>query len=107
MYEEEATEHQAGLFGLKLEEMPDEVIEIWDVNLPAYEWFSSIGSQWRYGMNGPTGLDYTACESTARMMGFKKKQIREMFPDLQVMENEALLTIREIMDNANDSGTPD
>lgn len=86
--------------------MPDEVIEVWDINIPVYDWFSHVSSQWRYGMNGPTGLDYTACEATARMLGYKKKQVLDMFPDLMVMENEALTTIREIMEkNANDSGT--
>jgi hypothetical protein len=41
--------------------------------------------------------------SVGKMLGFKNKQINEMFPDLQVMENEALITMGENQKDANNS----
>lgn len=97
------SEHQASLFGLTLDEIPPEEIEVWDVNWPAFTLFHSLSTQWRVGMGGAIGLDYTAVQSTAKMLGFKKKEIQDMFSDIQVMENEALLTMGENKKNGNDS----
>ena len=103
MYEKEADAHQAGLFGLNLEEIPVEIIEVWDINWDVFSIFHSMSTQWRVGMGGCTGLDYSAIPVVAKMMGFKNKDIQHMFPDIQVMENEALITMGENRENANDS----
>jgi len=103
MYEREANAHQAGLFGLKLDEIPPEIIEVWDINWPVFSIFHSMSTQWRVGMGGATGLDYSAIPVVAKMLGFKKKDIQDMFPDIQVMENEALITMGENKEDANDS----
>lgn len=89
------------MFGLELEEIPVEEILIWDINLPVFNVFSALMTQWRIGMNGATGLDYNVIPVVGKMMGYKKKQINEMFHDLQIMENEALITIRENQKDAN------
>lgn len=92
------------LWGLKLEEMPDEVIEVWDINWPAFEVFNSLSSQWRIaGMGNATGLDYNAIPVTAGLLGYKKKDVKNMFPDLRVMENEALITMGENRKDVNSS----
>ena len=103
MYSSSADKHQAGLFGLTLEEIPEEVVEIWDINWNAFNLFHSLTTQWRVGMGGATGLDYSVIPTVGKMLGFKNKQINEMFPDLQVMENEALITMGENQKDANDS----
>ncbi|WCO82125.1 hypothetical protein vBPpSSYP_143 [Pseudomonas phage vB_PpS_SYP] len=96
------TEHQAGLFGLKLEEIPAEEIFIWDINWDTFRVFNTLNTQWRIGgMGHATGLDYNVIPSVGKMLGFKNKQINEMFPDLQVMENEALITMGENRKDAN------
>lgn len=97
------TEHQASLFGLKLEEIPAEEVEVWDVNWPSFSVFYNMSTQWRVGMGGATGLDYSALLATAKMLGYKNKEIQEMFSDIQVMENEALLTMGENNKDGNDS----
>lgn len=91
------------MFGLTLEEIPEEVVEIWDINWNAFNLFHSLTTQWRVGMGGATGLDYSVIPTVGKMLGFKNKQINEMFPDLQVMENEALITMGENQKDANDS----
>ncbi|MNC20056.1 hypothetical protein D3C75_679990 [compost metagenome] len=103
MYEKDADAHQAALFGLKLSEIPAEVIEVWDCNWPAFSVFHSMSTQWRVGMGGATGLDYTALPVVAKMIGYKNKDVQDMFPDIQVMENEALITMGENKQDANDS----
>lgn len=95
-------QHAAGLFGLSLEEIPVEIIEVWDINWPTFILFSNLTTQWRTsGMGSATGLDYNAIPTTGKMLGFKKKQVNEMFPDIVIMENEALITMGENQKNAD------
>lgn len=103
MYEKDADAHQAALFGLSLSEIPPEIIEVWDVNWSAFCVFHSMSTQWRVGMGGATGLDYAAIPVVAKMIGYKKKEVQDMFPDIQVMENEALITMGENKQDANNS----
>jgi hypothetical protein len=103
MYSNDADKHQAGLFGLTLEEIPVEETLVWDINWNTFQLFNALTTQWRVGMGGATGLDYSVIPSVGKMLGFKNKQINEMFPDLQVMENEALITMGENQKDANNS----
>lgn len=54
-------------------------------------------------MGSATGLDYTAIPIVGKLLGYKNKEIKDMFPDLQVMENEALITMGENQNDGNDS----
>lgn len=54
-------------------------------------------------MGGASGLDYSVIPTVANMLGIKKKKLKEMFPDLRVMENEALVTMGENQKDANNS----
>ena len=82
------------LFGLSPADLNGDV-EVWPENWPAFRLFNAMSTQWRTGACGATGLDYTAITSVAELIGMKKKQLREIFPDLQVMEAEALLVTSE------------
>ncbi|WP_238587272.1 MULTISPECIES: DUF1799 domain-containing protein [Pseudomonas] len=82
------------LFGLSPEDLDGDV-EVWPENWPAFRLFNAMSTQWRTGACGATGLDYTAISNVAELIGIKKKQLREIFPDLQVMEAEALLVMSE------------
>lgn len=55
--------------------------------------FLRLSTQWRHGFNGPTGLDYTAVESTFRMTGTAATPA--LFEGLQIMEFAALRTINQ------------
>lgn len=54
-----------------------------------------MGTQWRVGTGGPSGLDYTAIPATASMLGIKRRDLADIFPDLRIMEVEALAVMAE------------
>lgn len=94
MYEPRASAEDMAMFGLTLDDI-DEDVEIWPDNWPVFRLFNALGTQWRTGACGATGLDYTSIRDVASFIGIKKKQIPEIFPDLQLMEVEALAVMAE------------
>ncbi|HEY0847395.1 MAG TPA: DUF1799 domain-containing protein [Noviherbaspirillum sp.] len=78
--------------GLVAEE-PLEVFEefaMWPDCLPAFNFWNSIQTQWRTGMNGATGLDYQGVQASMSMRGMPKKERPEMFALVQAMERATL-----------------
>lgn len=67
--------------------------EVWGENWPAFELFTAMNTQWRVGMSGATGLDYSVLPVLFETLGIKDRA--QAFRDMQVMENEALKTMRE------------
>lgn len=76
---------------------------MWDVNWPAFDVLNEMSTQWRVGVGGATGLDYAAFPVVASLLGYKKKHHADIFQDLRIMENEALITMGENRKDANDS----
>jgi len=70
-------------------------VEVWPDAWTAFCLFEALGTQWRLGPGGPSGLDYTAIPGTAKMIGIKRREMAEAFHDLRVMENEALAVMAE------------
>lgn len=73
-------------------------MEVWSDAWPAFCLFEALGTQWRMGPGGATGLDYAAILSTAKMLGIKRRILQDAFPDLRVMEAEALAVMAESHD---------
>ena len=94
MYEPRTSPDELALFGLTLDDIDDNV-EIWPDNWTVFRLFNALGTQWRTGAAGATGLDYSVIREVAALIGIKKRQIPELFPDLQVMEAEALAVMAE------------
>ncbi|EJM92405.1 DUF1799 domain-containing protein [Pseudomonas sp. GM67] len=95
MYGSRAPEEQLSLFGLSAEDLEEDDVEVWPDNWPVFRLFNALGTQWRTGACGATGLDYSVIREVASLIGIKKRQIPELFPDLQVMEAEALAVMAE------------
>lgn len=90
MYAERPTQAQADGLGLTLEEL-EPVCEVWPDNWQAVMVFRALSTQWRAGMSGRTGLDYSAIPPVLDLQGIRKpKHRREIFEAIQVMESEAL-----------------
>lgn len=70
-------------------------MEVWPDAWSAFCLFEALGTQWRMGPGGATGLDYTAIRETARMIGLKRTELTDIFPDLRIMEHEALAVMAE------------
>ena len=95
MYEPRATAEDMAKLGLTLADIAEDDVEIWPDNWPAFRLFNALSTQWRTGPGGATGLDYSVVREVAILIGIKKRQIPELFPDLQVMEAEALAVMAE------------
>lgn len=58
--------------------------------MDAVKVFAAMGTQWRTGMAGPTGLDYGVLPNVFRLTAVARKDQPDVFDDLRVMEGAAL-----------------
>jgi hypothetical protein len=58
-----------------------------------------MGTQWRIGACGATGLDYTSIRPVAGFLGLTRSEVVGVFPDIRVMEAEALRVMAEQKDS--------
>lgn len=54
-----------------------------------------MGTQWRIGMAGATGLDYAALPPVMRLVGVSRKDWPDVFEGVRVMESAALQTMHK------------
>lgn len=64
------------------------VLGIWPENWQAVDVFSTCQTQWRIGMSGPTGLDYSAVKAVFDMFGVEDP--RDTLDNVRTMEAQAL-----------------
>lgn len=83
--------------GLLPEDVADTgVTEIWGEHETSFQIFNKMSTQWRVGMNGPTGMDYGLLPEILNGMGITKPKARlGIIEELGVMENSALKTMTE------------
>ncbi len=93
MYARPPTESELRASGLTIEDY-DEEFEVWPENWGAYLLFRQLGTQWRVGMNGPTGLVYEAVFALLDRKGYEDGEWWQKFADIQVMESAALKSMR-------------
>lgn len=67
-----------------------EEAEVWPDNWRAWCYFERLVTQWRVGMNGRTGLDYTAVYGLLDRLGLSDADWWKTFDDIQHMEIAAL-----------------
>ena len=85
------------MFGLKPEDLETE-IELWAVNIESFTVFNSMSTQWRNGMDGPTGLDYSVLPVVMDLVGVDAGDRNKVFADVRLMEREALGTMDDNKD---------
>lgn len=98
MYERGPTAEQLGVLGLSLADVPEEEVEVWPDVWPALRLFEAMSTQWRTGQGGTSGLDYAAVPATAAMLGIRRRDLAEIFPDLRALEVEALAVMSESLE---------
>jgi len=99
MYEPPPSAEQLAAFGLDAEDIEEE-FEVWPCLWRAFLLFNRMSTQWRVGAGGATGLDYSSIRDVAGFLAIKKKKLAEIFPDLQVLEGEALRVMAEERENS-------
>lgn len=77
-------------FGLRPDDFPVAVIELWPENVAPKVVFAAMSSQWRIGFNGPTGLDYGALECVMRFLKVPPEDEIDVFDAVRVMEDAVL-----------------
>lgn len=65
-------------------------IELWPENALPMQVFMAMQTQWRIGMGGATGLDYSALPVVEARLGVPKQRRAECFRGLQIIEREVL-----------------
>lgn len=63
---------------------------LWPEHQAALRLWGAVGTQWREGFSGPTGLDYTGVEAAMRLLGIPRAERAERFAELRVMERVTL-----------------
>ena len=86
------------MFGLAVPEVEQRptTFGILPENVEAVSWFLKMQTQWRMGMNGPTGLDYGVFLMCAKDEGVKRSDRVWLLEDLRLMEGEFLAGARSI-----------
>ena len=90
LYEKGPSEAELASFGLVLSDLDDTAVGVWPDNMPAVNVLIAMGTQWRVGMSGATGLDYNALPAVFRMLAIPRKDWPDTFDCLRVLESEAM-----------------
>ncbi|MFS2007974.1 DUF1799 domain-containing protein [Duganella sp. CT11-25] len=83
------------LAGLGLLPSDFAAVEVFDDNIPAFDLFLYVGTQWMFGGNGPTGLNYMVVHHKLDRANLDPDEYERRMQDLQIMERVALATMRE------------
>lgn len=84
-----------------MSDIEEEDIDIWPDCWDSFLVFKDMSTQWRTGACGVTGLDYNALDIVLRSYDLLDS-LGDIFPDIRVMESEAMVIMREQM-KKNDS----
>jgi len=87
------------VFGLSSSDVND-AFEVWPDNWQAFLVMDSMGTQWRTGACGATGLDYGVLPKVMKLVGVPAKDRPGVFQDIRVMESEAIVVMSEARDNS-------
>jgi hypothetical protein len=72
-----------------------EEVMVWPDNWQALTVFNALGTQWRVGMAGPTGLDYGVLPDVFRFHAIPEADWPDLFQSIRAMEGEALAVMHE------------
>ncbi len=65
-------------------------IDVYPENWLPYQVFLAMGTQWRVGLNGKTGLDYNIIPMMERRFKVAPEQSDDLFEALQTLETQVL-----------------
>jgi len=80
--------------GFTPEDYETDPVELLPENEVVFDLFCSLGTQWRVGMSGATGLDYGALYPLLDRQYPDLNEWRQAFADIRAMEIEALTRMK-------------
>ena len=94
-------------FGLVLEgDRPaDPVFNLWPENVPAFDLFQQVQTQWRIGFAGPTGLDYAGVRASPAFRRIRRRLRERTLDEICTMERAWLDAAAEVRAE-NEQRTP-
>jgi len=63
---------------------------LWPCNVPAWQAWQAVRTQWREGMGGRTGLDYAGVRAWFDLQGIRGAKRRRLFAGIQACEAATL-----------------
>lgn len=90
LYEKQADEAELNAFGLQLSDYDAAPVIYWPENAAAVHLFCRLGTQWRSGMGGPTGLDYAAVYPLIDRLQLAPDEWDWLLEDIRTLEIAAL-----------------
>lgn len=82
-------------FGLTHEDYAADVVEIFPDNVPAFNVFVGMSTQWFMGPAGPIGLRYEVLPEMWRRIKIPPSDRDAVFSDIRTMEDAALQAMRK------------
>lgn len=92
MYQEAPS--AASAWGFSAFELIEDEVDVWEDCWNSFEVFEALRTQWRVGMGGAYGLDYSVIKDVMEFYGIEEDH-PQIFADLRVMESEALTIMSE------------
>lgn len=74
---------------VQLAEQPTPTFYLWPESVAAFAFWRTLQSQWRHGMDGPTGLDYSGVWAVLNNT-VQQRQRKALFEDITHLEAGAL-----------------
>lgn len=82
-------------WNMKATDFPEPHVEVWEESWDALNLFGQYSTQWRVGMNGPTGLDFNVFHHALDRKGVTGDEFDDMMRDIRIIELAALAKIHE------------
>lgn len=76
--------------GMAPEDVAEGEVDLWPENAQAVATFIQMGTQWRHGMGGITGLDYGALEAVLRIRQVPSEDWQDVLDGVRTMERAVL-----------------
>lgn len=76
--------------GFDEEDFASPTVQVWPENIEAVSVFLAMQTQWRVGMNGRTGMDYSALDAVWPLVGIRRRDRTRVFQEFRIIEIGAL-----------------
>lgn len=90
LYREGESPAELAVLGLLPEDIPPREFDLWPENWPAIQLYVQVQTQWRVGMNGPTGLDYNVVFHELDRRALDRDTYDDLMGSVRVIEETAL-----------------